>query len=76
MKTNHQQGFKARTQKPAHYITFSGTAICLDEKIISSVSTCSNLEPTGNRRDRKGAKKFLHSRRRRHDRDYLKQLIT
>lgn len=78
MKTNHRRNFKDKKfhigqRKPSYLICAVGQT-CLDGTRVGASAT--NGDATcgsrGVRRDKAGAKKFVHSRRRRRDRDYLK----
>jgi hypothetical protein len=75
MKTNHQRGFVARRFTYRGYYTFWGKAEPLDGSIINAWATVASGRHQYVRRDRAGAKKFLHSRRRRHDRDTIRLML-
>lgn len=76
-KTNHQRNFKAKKHGPTRYHLFwgRGHTPLSDKDIQASASggdACCGKR--GHRRDRRGAKKFIHSRTRLHERIALAKL--
>jgi hypothetical protein len=75
MKTNHQRNFVEKKRSYSRYTIFSDGQICLDGHIVSASANCGDAccGKHGIARSRKGAKKYINSRRRRHDRDFLRK---
>lgn len=72
MKTNHQRRFKERKGPRADleraYHTWSGTAQTpMSGRVIRASSTVAAEQKKAVRRDKAGAKKFVHSRERFHE---------
>ncbi len=76
-KTNHARGFKdikftmGQRSCHAHYKVVKAEA--LDGELLIACGDIFSENAKGIRRSRAGAKKFVHSRRRRRDRDFLNQ---
>lgn len=75
-KTNHHRGFVAKRftlGQRSHHAHYKGVKeFTLDGHILMACGDIFTENAKGIRRSRAGAKKFVHSRRRRADRDYLK----
>lgn len=74
-KTNHQRDFKSNESTPKGFIGYCTDA--LDGSIIVAGGGfggdyCNGKH--GQAREKRGAKKFIHSRRRRKDRDTINQI--
>lgn len=80
MKTNHRRGYKAPNFKngmrSSGYVTFQGHRDTIDGHRINAFSTVAMGNSESVRRDRAGAKKFIHSRARTRDKDYCSKLVT
>lgn len=80
MKTNHQRGYKDNEDKRTEYTTLSIYEESPDGEIIHATATGPGVDHCcgkhGAARDRAGAKKYVHSRRRRRTRDWLKQQLS
>lgn len=77
-KTNHQRGFKGKRHGFSRYVIFSGGAyLPLSGRIVGAQATCGDhcCGKRGIRRDRRGAKKFIHSRTRLHERIALAKIV-
>jgi hypothetical protein len=78
-KTNHARGFVDYRfnlgQRTSRYFTGSFKQTTIEGDTVVATSTVCSENSTGVRRDRAGAKKFVHSRRRRADRDFLKKMV-
>lgn len=74
-KTNHARGFKdikfTLGQRSHHPLYNSVKAKALDGDMIIACGDIFSENSKGIRRSRAGAKKFVHSRRRRKDRDFF-----
>jgi hypothetical protein len=80
MKTNHRRGFVARGDSYkciAHgFVTFHGHGeTTLSGRRVNASATLASENSRGVRRDRAGAKKFIHSRTRFHEDAALRLLI-
>jgi hypothetical protein len=80
MKTNHQRGFVEKYRKygigKGEFTTFSGHGeTVLSGRRINATATVASENSTGVRRDKAGAKKFVHSRTRFHEDAALKRLV-
>lgn len=75
MKTNHRRGFVEDNYHPKYMKGYSSVA--MDGSVISAWHTGGDAccGKRGHRRDRAGAKKFVHSRTRRKDRDIIRSII-
>lgn len=76
MKTNHQRNF---VQKRFCQTPTTPSVDCLDGTRVSAFGgdySCWTRGNHGYSRDKRGAKSFVNTRRRRRDRDYLKTLDT
>lgn len=74
MKTNHQRGFKERRKHEPKYMEgFKVSETCVSGEVVRAYSSVGDAVAGkhGIARDRRGAKKFVHSRRRCRDRDTL-----
>jgi len=71
-KTNHRRGHDKKRydlgRQTGGFITFSGSRTTMDGKCINASSTVASENSKQIRRDRAGAKKFISSRTRFHDR--------
>lgn len=81
MKTNHQRQFVERRDPNAvfsnYYVFGESRKLSLSDKGISAVTTCGD-HTNGKRgiaKDRRGAKKFLNSRERFHEKAALKRMV-
>lgn len=74
-KTNHHRGFKAVRfkdgQKKRGFIVGHYKRETIDGHAVNAYATCASENSHGIAHDKAGAKKFVHSRGRRHDRDTL-----
>ncbi len=77
-RTNYSRGFVAKRftlGQRSHHAYYKGVKErTLGGDMISACGTIFSENAKGIRRSRAGAKKFVHSRRRRADRDYLNQM--
>lgn len=77
-KTNHGRGFSAPRfkvgQKTGGFIVFSGSQESIDGSMISANATVAPENSRSIARGKAGAKKYINSRRRRHDRDALAKM--
>lgn len=77
-KTNHNRNFKAKKFKSdgsfrrLSYLTFSGGVVCLDGELVTACASIASENKHMIAKSRRGAKKFINSRRKRHDRDFIK----
>lgn len=81
MKTNHQRNFKETMRNNAgsrswHYNTICLKRTALDGSVVVASANAGDHTSGkhGIAKDRKGAKKFVHSRIRRKDREELKKI--
>lgn len=82
MKTNHQRKFKELTDPNAvrtrYIVYYASVKLSLSDRIVTAGVTCSD-HTNGKRgiaKDRRGAKKFITSRTRFHERAALKRLVS
>lgn len=76
LKTNHRRSFIERDRR--RVTNFSGKVITMDGGLVSASSSICHFSVRGIHglaKDRRGAKKFLNSRRRRRDRDTINSII-
>jgi hypothetical protein len=78
MKTNHQRGFKAKGHNRGRYMIFGEEVkASLSDKVIGAYAfdgdACCGKR--GVRRDRRGAKKFINSRVRFHEKMALSKMV-
>ena len=79
MKTNHRRKGKDNPNNPSEYFDKERIQLDTEGNPIFAISTTAIVDHCkgkhGAARDRAGAKKFVHSRRRRRTRDWLKKQL-
>ena len=79
-RVNHQRGTKDNrfwlgTRHGPRYYLFSNSRTTMDGKMIVASSTATKESSRGIQQDRAGAKKFVHSRARFHDRLACQKIV-